>query len=175
MNDRIEYETENAYFEWLIDHVCGGRYAQLLRYRRLLLWLHKTEFIYSNPFDSNRVDDAVAFRKRFGYQGNEYSCSILEMMVALAVRCEEHIMGSQDIGDRTGEWFWGMIYNLGLDGMDNANFDPEYVDIVTSRLLHRRYKRNGEGGLFTVNSRPEDMRTVDIWYQMAWYLAERER
>lgn len=112
MNDRIEYETENAYFEWLIEHVCGGRYNKLLRYRRLLLWLHKTEFIYSNPMDSNRVDDAVDFRRRFGYLGKEHSCSVLEMMVALAVRCEEHIMGNQEIGDRTGEWFWEMIYNF---------------------------------------------------------------
>jgi hypothetical protein len=125
--------------------------------------------------DSNRVEDAVDLRKQFGLLGNPYSCSVLEMMVALAVRCERHIMGSIEIGDRTGEWFWEMIFNLGLDGMDNVNFDPEYVDMVTSRLLTRRYKSNGEGGLFTVNNRPEDMRIADIWYQMAWYLSERKR
>lgn len=171
--ERYEQATQEAYFNWLVDHVCGGRYIKLLRYGRLLRWLHKTEFIYFNPMDLNRVHDAIDFRRRFGYEGGN-SCSVLEMMVALAVRCEEHIMGDSDIGDRTGEWFWEMIYNLGLENMDDANFDPEYVDTVTARLLHREYGRNGEGGLFTVTNRAEDMRTVDIWYQMAWYLAERE-
>jgi alpha-D-xyloside xylohydrolase len=51
-------------------------------------------------------------------------------------------------------------------------FDPEYVDDVISRLLYRQYGRHGEGGLFLVRNRPEDLREVDIWYQMCWHLNE---
>lgn len=38
----------------------------------------------------------------------------LEMIIALAIRLEEHIMDDPDIGNRTGQWFWDMIVSLGL-------------------------------------------------------------
>lgn len=41
-------------------------------------------------------------------------CSVLEMIIALAIRLEEHIMDDPDIGNRTGQWFWDMIVSLGL-------------------------------------------------------------
>ena len=40
------------------------------------------------------------------------------MMIALAIRCEEHIMDDPDAGDRTGQWFWSMLVSLGLGSMD---------------------------------------------------------
>lgn len=93
-------------------------------------------------------------------------------MIALAVRCEEHIMDDPDIGDRTGQWFWNMIVSLGLGSMTDERFDGEYVDEVVDIFLNREYERNGEGGLFTVNDTDRDMRNVEIWYQMHWYLNE---
>ena len=94
------------------------------------------------------------------------------MMVALAIRCEEHIMGDQDIGDRTGLWFWGMIENLGLLSMTDTAFNKRRVDEIIDIFLNREYKRNGEGGLFTVKNHRDDLRTVEIWYQLMWYLNE---
>ena len=38
------------------------------------------------------------------------TCSVLEMMIALAIRCEEHIMDDPDVGNRTGQWFWKDVY-----------------------------------------------------------------
>lgn len=142
--------------------------------------LHETEFVFTIPMDDNRAVDGIDLRYRFGdecsFPGpmiasllDDSPCSVLEMMVALAVRCEEHIMDDPDIGNRTGKWFWGMIRNLGLDGMNDFRFDCRYVDDVLYRLLERRYGRNGDGGLFTVNN-GRDMRQTDIWYQMNYYL-----
>ena len=105
--------------------VFDGRYSKRLSYRKLLRELHRIEFTYSIPMDGNRAEDGVDLRYRFGYE-NGYSssmisvyldnrmCSVLEMMIALAIRCEEHIMDDPDIGNRTGQWFWNMIVNLGL-------------------------------------------------------------
>ena len=47
--------------------------------------------------------------------------------------------------------------------------DEMLADYIIQRLLDRKYKRNGEGGLFTVNN-GEDLRTVEIWYQLGWFL-----
>ena len=94
------------------------------------------------------------------------------MMIALAIRCEEHIMDDPDIGNRTGQWFWNMIVNLGLGSMTDAKFDENYTNMVIERFLNREYERNGDGGLFTVKHSRRDLRTVEIWYQMCWYLDE---
>jgi hypothetical protein len=133
--------------------------------------------------DGNRAEDGIDLRYRFGYEQGYDSqtistfldnrpCSVLEMLIALAIRCEEHIMDDPDIGNRTGQWFWNMIINLGLGFMDDTKFDENYVKDVISRFLYRKYKRNGEGGLFTVEHCKNDLRTVEIWYQMCWYLDE---
>lgn len=81
-------------------------------------------------------------------------------------------MTNDEIGDRTPLWFWGMIGNLGLRGMTDDIFDERVVDEITERFLARDYSYNGRGGLFYVSKPRMDMRDVEIWYQMMWYLDE---
>lgn len=174
-------ELNNEYFEWMYQLVCNERYSKRLSYRKLLTHLHNVDFNYIIGMDANRVEDGIDLRYRFGYE-NSYEdpmiatyldnrpCSVLEMLIALANRCEEHIMDDPDIGNRTGQWFWNMIVNLDLGAMSDANFDRNYVDDMVTRFLDRKYKRNGEGGLFTIEHCKYDLRSVEIWYQMCWYL-----
>lgn len=175
-------ELNNAYFEWMYQLVCDERDSEM-SYRKLLYLLHDTDFNYTIPMDGNRAEDGTDLRYRFGYENaydgpiiaaylDDRPCSVLEMMVALAIRCEEHIMCDPDIGDRTGQWFWNMIDNLGLGDMDDEGFDKSYAERVIQKFLNREYKRNGEGGLFTVKHYRKDLRSVEIWYQMCWYLDE---
>lgn len=72
-------------------------------------------------------------------------CSVLEMMVALAIKIEEQIMDDPDIGNRTGLWFWKMIENLGLKTMRDAVIDTDYVEKIIFRFLDRNYQRDGSG------------------------------
>lgn len=79
-------------------------------------------------------------------------------------------MDDPGIGDRTGQWFWGMITNLGLGGLNDDRYDPDYVDDVLDRFLDRDYDPDGRGGLFTIRHCDADLRDVQIWTQMLWYL-----
>lgn len=171
--DRINDE----YFNWLCELIDSRRFAKSVSYRKLLMHLHNIEFTWFVPHDDNRADDGVQLRRRYALVQNDMSltrhisgpCSVLEMMVALAVRCET-IMDDTLMGDRTGQWFWGMIHNLGLSPMNDSKFDRDFVDDVIARLLNREYEPDGNGGLFTVKHYPRDMRTVEIWCQLSWYL-----
>lgn len=174
-------ELNKEYFEWMYQLVCNEKYPKSLSYRKLLTHLHDMEFTYIIEMDGNRAEDGIDLRYRFGYERRYNShmietylddrpCSVLEMLTALAIRCEEHIMDDPDIGNRTGQWFWNMISNLGLSSLNDARFDSRYLNRVIARFLNRQYKRNGEGGLFTVKNCKHDLRTVEIWYQMCWYL-----
>lgn len=177
----MKNELINEYFEWIYQLVCKD--TKGLSYRKLLCKLYDTPFNYTIAMDGNRAEDGVDLRYRFGYECgfansavadylDNKDCSVLEMMVALAIRCEEHIMDNPDIGDRTGKWFLDMIVNLGLEDMTDDHFDKRYVESVLNRFLNREYKRNGDGGLFTVHHSRIDMRSVEIWYQAMWYLDE---
>ena len=171
---------KDDYFDWLYNIVCKNRFARGISYRRLLRYLFDTEFTYSIPKDSNRAKDGVRLRYRFEDDWDSYfpqdermePCSILEMMIALAIRCEETIMDNPSVGDRTKQWFWGMIKSLGIGDMDDDHFDILLVENVIDRFLERNYEPNGKGGLFTLNHCDRDLRDVEIWYQLNWYLDE---
>lgn len=132
------------------------------------------------PMDENRARDGIDLRYRFAYDSglsrvevkllDRTPCSVLEMIVALAVRCETHIMSNDEIGDRTSLWIWKMFDNLGLSNEYDQNFNEACVDKAITRLIYREYEPDGKGGLFTVPNTKKDLRKVEIAYQMFWYL-----
>lgn len=171
------------YFEWMCGLVCDERYSGGLSYRNLLSYLYDRDFVYSIELDGNRAEDGTDLRYRFAYEYDyddsvvvnhlsDKPCSVLEMMIALAIRCEEHIMDDPDVGDRTPQWFWKMIDNLGLSDMSDDKFDEYHATRIIDIFLNREYEETGEGGLFTVKSCVHDLRNIEIWYQMCWYLDE---
>lgn len=174
-------QIEGEYFRWLCDTISLCRVSKIRPFTKLLSHLHRIEFTYSLEMDANRADDGIRLRYRFGsiykYSDSVISnyldtmpCSILEMMVALSLGCEEHIMKDHELGDRTGEWFWGMINNLRLGTMTNSTYNNDRVEDTIQKLMDRDYGYYGEGGLFTISNTRRDLRDVDIWYQMCWYL-----
>lgn len=175
-------QFSDGYFEWLFELVCAQRYSNDISFRKLLTRLHEIEFIYTIPNDANRAEDGKDLRYRYaithGYEDSyedvlsclDGPCSVLEMMVALSVRCEENIMDDPILGDRTRQWFWDMIVNLGLGSMHDGNYDAYYIDKTVDRFLYREYEANGKGGLFTIHNCKYDLRLFEIWYQLCWYL-----
>ena len=170
-------KIENDYFEWIYDLMCGRRYAKDISYRKLLSHLHSVEFTYTIQRDSNRAADGIELRYRFSLAKNHKDwylyldgpCSVLEMMIALSLQCEENIMTSPDTDDKTSRWFWEMIDNLGLSDQFDGNYDKKHVDNILKKFLNRRYRKNGQGGLFYVENADCDMRDIEIWTQMCWY------
>lgn len=172
---------DEPYFEWMYEMMCDEEHLNGESYISLFRFLNETEFTYDISMnDGNRWQDGIDLRySRFSdhigikpryMEFASGSCSILEMMIALAIRLEEHIMHDPDIGDRTAMWFWGMIDSLGLSEMDDSEFDRAYVDSVIQRFLNRDYRPDGKGGLFTIKNCKYDLRKVEIWYQACWYL-----
>lgn len=174
----FENQVKNEYFEWLYNYVCKGRVNSNVSYRKLFMTLHDIEFIFSIRNDVNRAKDGADLRYRFVTNaGYEFAldildgpCSVLEMMVALSIRCEETIMDDTRYGDRTGQWFWNMISNLGIKLMTDDRFDREYVEEKIYMFLNRRYDPDGKGGLFYIKGCEDDLRDFEIWTQLCWYL-----
>lgn len=169
------------YFEWLCSFV--KPFVCDHSYRFLMLHLFRTDFYAVIPMDENRASDGIELRYRFGREKrirmsdianvlDVKDCSVLEMMVALSLRCEEQIVDEPDVGDRTRKLFWSMINNLGLNRMDDESYDSFEVEDRLDIFLNREYKSDGTGGLFKLRRTRHDLRNVEIWYQMMWYLSE---
>ena len=179
----IREDVNDIYLDWLYSIVADDRYSTKNTYRKLFDQLYNTEFTYTIPMDGNRFEDGVNLRYRFGrdngYDEREIAtyldycpCSVLEMMIALAIKCEDHIMDNPDLGNRVGQWFWEMVVCLGLGDMTDDEFNPSKVGHRLYIFINRLYEKNGRGGLFEINDPSIDMRSYDIWYQMNFHLRE---
>lgn len=171
------------YLKWLCQLVYDCNRKDGASFSKLLKHLHEFIFLYDDC-DTNRADDGKQMRYRFAL--NEYGldpldtdyivdsltgeCTVLEMMIALCLRCEEELMDDPDYGNRTSQWFWEMIVSLGLGSMYNSNYDAEYIDDCLWAFLNRDYTGDGVGGLFTIHNFHLDMRELDLWDQMNWYI-----
>ena len=165
-------ETEQ-YYDWLYKIVCGEWEPRNLSFHRLLMYLFNRDYIPACEMDVCRATDGINLRYRFASENNipygkidavfqGVPCSMLEMMVALAIRIEEHIMEDRSMGNRVGQWFWSMVVS------------EERAEPILARFMDRDYQPNGAGGLFTITRTSIDMRTIDIWYQLMSWLNENE-
>lgn len=165
------------YFEWLVERIDDGRAKH---YKMLLHELFHTIFTYSVSRDRNRAADGTDMRyiyaNRIGADPEFWreflpvDCTMLEMMVALAINWDESYMFDVDRGPRAPEWFWVMVENTGLDSFSDRNFDKNAVSIILERVINRRYGADGRGGLFVTKNRKIDMRELEIWYQLNYFM-----
>lgn len=171
-------DLKKMYYEWICGMVLPRRKSS---YKKLCRHLQDTIFRASLPMDINREEDGIDLRYRFAYENNiderlvafkldNEPCSVLEMMAALALRCEEDIMGDPEEGNRIDEWFWVMICSMGLSMENDARYEYEKVDKAIKAMLDRTYRFDGKGGLFYIRGCKKDMRNAEIWYQMCWYM-----
>ena len=182
----MSHDVRKEYYDWL-QMIIFSRYPKYRNsYNRLLGYLMDRDFSYTLDRDGDRYDDGEDLRYRFAQemdisgalvstQIDDRPCSVLEMMVALALRCEEDIMQDPYNGINASRWFWSMIVSLGLGGQTDPFFVEDEVEAVIYRFLRREYEPNGKGGLFTLREPKRDMRTVEIWAQAMWYLTEQWR
>ena len=173
----------DKYFHWLCDRVCDHSHP-FRNYSELLEILDHIEFTYTIDMDRNRDFDGRKLRYQFAddyyipsetieHVFGDAPSSVLEMMIGLSLRCEVSIMYDQDIGDRTGVWFWHMIENLGLMNQTNRHLNRGIIHRTIRKFLNREYNYDGSGGGFVRLKHPrEDLRNVEIWYQFMWYLVE---
>lgn len=172
------------YLNWLSGFVCSPSTQE--RYKSLFSVLTERSFVSKVYRDDNREVDGLHLRCRFvdetdGMYDYEFwvgilpeECLIMEMLVSLALRMEWDFLHNEDIGNRTGVWFWELLDNIGIGDQDDLDFDERYVQMRINILLDRTYEPNGTGGLFPLkHSNGIDQRKEELWYQMNHYISEK--
>lgn len=160
----------NGYLDYLCSKVninVDGKYSKLIRHLQLTPFRHL-------EMDVNRAVDGTDLRLIFSDETNLYPkiqmmmvsdpCSVLEMLVALAVRVGTYSFSNPP------NIFWTALLNIGLCDFDDEHYDQNLVDSRLIIFMERQYDEFGNGGCAFPNPNPrEDLRNVDIWYQLMWY------
>lgn len=180
MNDMDLYVE---YYNWLLNKIEFGNFTEL--YIGLLRRMFGTAYFSALPIDENRASDGKDLRYFFceetGYDLDDLnlavgdSCTVLEMLIAFADLIANKELGDAEKGDRTPDWFWRMVKNLGL-----LDYPGEYLPLelrlevttIIQNWLNRSINYDGSGGLFPLKNPPGDERKVEFLYQMRAYLNE---
>lgn len=171
------------YEEWLIDKIRFGNKTEL--FRGLLDLMFSMDFYYMIKQDANRAADGTDWRWIFcqetGCSLDELEsclgpkCKILEMLIGLAFKIANDVVGESYKGDRTPDWFWRFIKNLNLEGCYGDYLSLEARTSAMSKLsqwMNRDIDYDGTGGLFPLKNPPGDERETEIIYQMYAYVHE---
>lgn len=164
-----------SYLDWLMGLVGVGD-----EYVNLCGQLLRTDYIYTVGNDVNRAIEGIGLRQEYeesyGFvkelAGRE--CSLLEMLVELAIRCDG-VMYDPGLGERPEYWFGIFLGNLKLSNYTNNRYDPGKISDICERFNYRYYNSDGRrGGLFVVTFPKADLRVTELWYQMMWWLNENQ-
>lgn len=169
---------KQRYFDWLCCMAGSCSESEFRSHRKVLRVMHETPYRSDNPFDENRAYDGIDLRDQFveecGVSERELDdlgdCTVLEALVALAVRIEMQIMEDDVVGPRTARWFYAMLSSLGLAEMYDKNFDEYVVRAVLETWLDGRYSFDGDGSPFYVPDYNGDIHKRDLWGQAHAYL-----
>ena len=175
------------YFVWLCHRIeLDTMYVEFGKtYECLMDDLYSRRFYWSVEHDENRSTDGIDLRNKFadefGYSRGFWLdilpdyCTVFEMLIALAIRCEENIMHDDDYGDRTYKWFWEMLHNLGVLLYDDENYDKRKVNEIIDIFLNREYQEDGRGNIFVAQHLTRGdtpLAHFDLWYQANFYFEE---
>jgi hypothetical protein len=153
---------------------------QSKKYSNLLSDLYSEDFVIVIERDINRSIDGTNLRFQYADEHSymdildilEAPCSVLEMMIALALRYKNSTLYgyNYDVSDI----FWDMIDNMGLKDQTDNNYDSDKVLDAIDILVDREYGYDGSGGgLFIVPNPRHDMRDTELWFQINWYYAPK--
>lgn len=159
-----------GYMNWLISHI-----DKRSNYESLLSHLFNSEYRCLYELDENRAHDGVNLRYDYMNDTGDNpdisgtACSMLELLISVSIRVES-AASCIEYDDRTADWFWIMIDNLGLGEFTNDRYDGRSVDYVLERFMSHMYAPNGKGSLFTINNPKTDLRNEDLWYQICGFV-----
>jgi hypothetical protein len=173
---------KNSYIDWMCEMVSLSDTLKE-KYSKLIDYIFEKPFEWPIEQDYNRAFEGSRLREvfcvAFDISIDEFynrcvvksgvNVSILEVLIALGVRC--HDMSNPELAENTS-WFMVFLKNLGLDCYDDSNFYVKDIDNILEKFVNRKYDKDGNGGLFPLKNTKKDQRSIELWYQMCFYLGE---
>lgn len=176
-NGQIE-ELWDDYLQYLI---WIGGLQKFRQYGRLFEILHNIQFTYILDRDNNRNEDGNDLREDylipdcFDKEADKYFyghwVSVLEMLLALAIRVDDEFIGDPS-EEHPEDFLMEMINNLGLGVYRGEKYRENDVIKIVQKWMNRKFDKGGYGSPFPLKYSCEDQRKIEIWDQMIAYIGE---
>lgn len=170
-------ELWDDYLQYLIWR-CGLQ--RMTKLSNVFAILHDIPFTYVLDRDNNREEDGCDLRNEYNIPDGfsveveeaffTHWCSVLEMMIGLAIRVDDEFIGDPAEG-HPEDFFMEMLENLGLTKFGKRYCEEDVVNIV-QKWLDRRFDKDGRGSPFPVRYDYRDQRELEIWDQTISYINE---
>lgn len=163
-----EDKEKNRYLEDLKELV--GFYDDgYMNFSMLFRFLLDINFVADNELDENRESDIYGLlRVPYGALEDEPWVSVLELLISLALRISNSVVGDEN----PGLYFWEWLDNLGLLMYDDRHFSEKKVTEIIDIWLKKKYKSNGKGSPWVLKNSNFDVRGCDIWRHCNLYISE---
>lgn len=158
-----------GYYGWLMDMIGGpGEYSLVLKK------LNEMEYTSPIAMDENRAEDGLLLRYYYKKETGKNCektgpCSILEMLIGLALRTENDFLFDPKVGNRVNQWFWDMFFTAGL-GEFTDNGQKKWAN---AHFLDSKVGRDGRLKLFKMAKSPENFDKMEVWWQLCRYISEK--
>lgn len=193
---------KKSYFNYLLAIITDQNHDALNEYEKLCTLLHNTPYVVMNPMDENRVRDVDALRDKwldnarvkdehlrmeYAKDINNDSVSMLEMLIALAIRVNDYILADPTKPELPANLFWNFIDNLVEYGSFGTKYhtaaeilkDDTWCDFASdtmaaclNRVNTRTYHSDGTGGLFPLRNPKINQRKEELWTCCVAYINE---
>lgn len=194
-------KTKKSYFFYLLSLI-NDQDHDSRDYMKLCTLLHETPYQVLNPMDSNRVLDGEALRDKwldhtrvkderlrieYAKDVSDTPASMLEVLVALALRVNDYILADPDKPELAANLFWEFIDNIVSYGAFGSKYssasdiltDEKWCDYTSdtmiaclNRINTRTYHSDGIGGLFPLRNPKINQRKEELWTCCVAYINE---
>lgn len=191
MNETCPEEYRDQYLKWLLNLAGLERSDGILLFSFLL----DMTYYWQNDYDQARAGDGRYLRYYYvdkdGIQeaidnfGHPYAdivdefvrswpVSVIEVLLAMAIRLDKEYEYCASEGDRASLWFWIMCENLGLDLylVSNADFNINDAKMKVIKWMDGDYDKNGKGSPMALPDGLEcdkDYREMSFWEQVTYW------
>lgn len=178
MTRRSKATLKEEYLRWLEPQIRDEYGNPEKTYWDLVTFMFEKEFrwVESVSMDENRVMDGldlrVSFAREHGLRANALDFlgpgSFLEVLIALSRRL------AFNAGGNAPGWAWHLLNNLDLQRMWDplTRYKANKAEDIMDTVIERRYSPEGKGGFFPLLHGEEDLRQIELWYQMHIYIEE---
>jgi hypothetical protein len=161
-----------VYSDWLKDQI-KDHVHDIKNFNKLLDNLDLINYRWRFVMDENRALSGENLRKEYSYISGvflddvrEGPASVFEVLVGVARNMAEQT----EI--ETGDMFWLMMRNLGLDKLTDDVYNWRVVERVINPWLDGEFSPNGKGSPFPLKDYEADATHLDLYSQMNIYIHE---
>lgn len=199
-------KVKKSYFNYLLSLIKDDAHDPS-QYTKLCSLLFETPYQVLNPMDANRVSDAETlidkwldyakvkderlrqeYTKDLGTQlPSLMGISIFEVLIALAIKVDDYILGDPTKPDLPANLFWNFIDNIVSYGTFGSKYEKadyvlhddnwcdsteETMKSALNRINTRTYHPDGTGGLFPLKHARINQRKEELWTCCMAYINE---